>query len=150
MLEVRRLGQGEFATTVKSSDPHLEFSPLRANHEEADTRLILHCIHAHMETIVVAVRDTDSLLLLLAYYDRMGRTRLYMKAGMYNAPKYFPVHEIGMLLSIDLVVDTLLALHAISGCDRVSQFSGHCKKAAWAVFKPHHTDLIGIGKDSSH
>ena len=55
------------ATTVKSSDPDLEVSSLRANHEEADTRLILHCIHAHMETIVVAVRDTDVLLLLLAY-----------------------------------------------------------------------------------
>ena len=41
------------ATTVKSSDPDLEVSSLRANHEEADTRLILHCIHAHMKTIVV-------------------------------------------------------------------------------------------------
>ena len=49
------------ATTVKSSDPDLEVSSLSANHEEADTRLILHCIHAHMETIVVAVRDTDVL-----------------------------------------------------------------------------------------
>ena len=95
-------GFGE-ATTVKSSDPDLEVSSLRANHEEADTRLILHCIHPHMETIVVAVRDTDVLLLLLAHYDRMGCTRLYMKAGTSNAPKCFPVHEIRMLLSIDLV-----------------------------------------------
>ena len=30
------------ATTVKSSSPDLEVSSLRANHEEADTRLILH------------------------------------------------------------------------------------------------------------
>ena len=70
----------------------------------------------------MAVRDTDVLLLLLAHYDRMGCTRLYMKAGL-----YFPVHEIQMLLSIDLV-DTLLAFHAITGCDSVSQFSGHGKK----------------------
>ena len=47
----------------------------------------------------------------------------YMKAGTSNAPKYFPVHEIRMLLSIDLV-DTLLAFHAISGYDSVSQFTG--------------------------
>ena len=73
-------------------------------------KLILHCIHAHMETIVVAVRDTDVILLLLAQYDRTGRTRLYMKAGTLNAPKYFPVHEFRMLLSIDLA-DTLLAFH---------------------------------------
>ena len=138
---------GGFAevTTVKSSDPDLEVSSLRANHEEADTRLILRCIHAHRETIVVAVRDTDVLLLLLAHYGRMECIRLYMKAGTSNAPKYFPVHEIRMLLYIDLV-DTLLAFHAITGCDSVSAFSGHGKKTAWAVFKQHHTDLIGLGK----
>ena len=81
---------------------------------------ILHCIHSHVETIVVAVRDTD-VLLLLAQYDRMACTRLYMKAGM-----HFPVHEIQMLLYIDLV-DTLLAFHAITGCDSVSKFSGQGK-----------------------
>ena len=97
----------------------------------------------------MAVRDTDVLLLLLAYYDRTGRTRLYMKAGRtLNASKYFPVdHEIRMLLSIDLV-DTLLAFHAITGCDSVSQFSGHGKKTAWVVFKQHHTDPIGLGNGS--
>ena len=95
----------------------------------------------------MAVRDTDVLLLLLAYYDRTGRTRLYMKAGMLNASKYFPVHEIRMLLSIDLV-DTLFAFHAITGCDSVSQFSGNCKKTAWVVFKQHHTDLVGLCKGS--
>ena len=100
-----------------------------------------------METIVVAVRDTDVLLLLLAYYDRTGRTRLYMKAGALNASKFFPVHEIRMLLSNDLV-DTLLAFHAITGCDSVSQFSGNGKKTAWVVFKQHHTDLIGLVKGS--
>ena len=94
------------ATTVKSSDPDLEVSSSRANHEEADTALILHCIHVHMETIVVTVRDTDVRLLLLAHYDRMGFTRLYMKTGTSNALKYFPIHEIRMLLSIDLVLGT--------------------------------------------
>ena len=59
------------ATTVKSSDLDREVSSLKANHEEADTQLILHCINAHVETIVVLVRDTDVLLLLLAHYDRM-------------------------------------------------------------------------------
>ena len=103
---------------------------------------ILHCIHSHVETIIVAVRDTDVLRLLLAHCDRMGCTRLYMKVGM-----YFPVHEIQKLLSIDLV-DTPLACHAITGCDSVSQLSGHGKKTAWAVFKQHHTYLVCIGKGS--
>ena len=111
------------ATTVKSSDPDLEVSSLRANHEEADTPLILHCIRAHMETIIVAVRDTDVLLLLLAHYNRMGCTRLYMQTGTSDALKYFPAHEIRMLLSIDLL-DTQFAMHTITGCDSASKFSG--------------------------
>ena len=82
------------------------------------------------------------LLLLITHYAGMGCTRLYMKAGM-----YFPVHEIQMLLSIDLV-DTLLAFHAITGCDSVSQFSGHGKKTARVISKQYHTDLIGLGKGS--
>ena len=82
------------STTVKSSNPDFDVSSLRADHEEGDTRLILHCIHAHMDTIVVSVRDTDVLLLLLAHYNRIDWTRLYMKAGTSKAPKYFPVHDI--------------------------------------------------------
>ena len=95
----------------------------------------------------MAVRDTDVLLLLLAHYARMRCIRLYMKAETSNAPKYFPVHEIRKLLFIDLE-DTLLAFRAVTGCDSVSQFNGHGKKTAWAVFKQHHTDLIGLGKGS--
>ena len=60
---------------------------------------------------------------------------------------YFPVHDIQMLLSIDLV-DTLLEFHAITGCDSVSQFSGYGEKTARVVFKQHHTDLISHGKGS--
>lgn len=57
------------ATNVKLSNPDLNVSSLRAEHEEADTRLILHYIHANMKTIVVSVRDTDVILLLMAHYE---------------------------------------------------------------------------------
>ena len=69
------------ATIVKSSDAILDLSMREADHEEADTRLIVHCIHAHMESMVVYVRDTDVLVLLLAHYDKMRCTNLLMKAG---------------------------------------------------------------------
>ena len=84
------------------------------------------------------------LLRIIAHYDSMGYTHLYMKAGMSKAPKYFPVHEIRMLISADQVI-ILLAFHAITGCGCVSQFSGHYKKK-WTVFQQCHTDLIGLGK----
>ena len=85
-----------------------------------------------MQTIVVAVRYTDVCLLRLAYYDRKEYTSLYVKAGTSNVPKYLPVHEIRMLLSIDLV-DTLLAFHAITGCDTVEP-----------LLYDHHQNHIGV------
>ena len=148
LLSGEHIGQAQMKVFVDKrlceppdSDHNLNLkAPIQKN--KANT-CILHCIHSYVvETIVVAMRDTDVRLLLLAHYDRMGCTHIYMKTGM-----YFPVHEIHMLLSIDLV-DTLLAFHAITGCDGVSQFSGHGKKTARVVFKQHHTDLIGLGKDS--
>ena len=66
------------ATTVDLwCGPSLDLSRLEADHEEADTRLILHCIHALMESVVVSVHDTDVLVLL-----QMDRCLyLFMKAG---------------------------------------------------------------------
>ena len=71
------------ATIVKFSDPMLDLSMLEADHEEADTRLILHCIHAHMESMVVYVHlpSTDVLVLLFAHSDKMRCTNLLVKAG---------------------------------------------------------------------
>ena len=120
-------------------------SLLKADHEEADTRLILHCIQAPVKTIVVSARDTDVLLLLVAHFDRIGCTDLYLKAGTSKDPKFFPVHDIRKSLS-DEQVETLLAFHAITGCDSVSQFSGFGKRTAWQVFEHHHNDLINLGK----
>ena len=65
------------STMVKSSDPSLSVNCLMADHEEADTRLVLHSIHAHFEIVVVAANDTDVLLLLLAHFDGMNCTPLY-------------------------------------------------------------------------
>ena len=97
LLSAEDIGQAQMNEFVDKrlceppdSEHHLNLkAPIQRN--KAKT-CILHCIHSHVETIVVAVRDTDVLLLLLAHYDRMGCTRLYIKAGM-----YFPVHKMHYL-----------------------------------------------------
>ena len=81
------------STMVKSSDPSLSVNCLME-----DTRLVLHSIHAHFEIVVVAANDTDVLLLLLAHFDRMNCTHLYMKSGTSKAPRYIPIHEISRML----------------------------------------------------
>ena len=137
-------GRFSEATIVKSSDPTLDLSMLEADHEEAGTGLILHCIHAHMESMVVHVRDTDVLVLLLAHYDKMRCTNLLMKAGTSKHPKYVPIHDIRRQIPIEQV-SSILAFHAIPGCDSVFQLSGHSKKTAWRVFHHHHRNLSHLG-----
>jgi len=118
---------------------------LEAGHEEADPCIISHCIHAHMESMVVSVGDTDVLVLLLSHYDKMGCSKLLMKAGTSKHPKYIPVHDIRRQLP-DEQVSSILTYHAITGCDTVSQFSGHSKKTAWRVFQEHHENLCQLGR----
>jgi hypothetical protein len=98
------------STIVKSSDPTLDFSRLGADHEEADTLLILHCIHAHMKSMVVSVRDTDVLILLLAHFEKMGCKTLMKKAGTSKQPKYIPVHEIRRLIPTEQI-SSIIAFH---------------------------------------
>ena len=127
------------AEDTQCTQPLVDIEMLRANHEEADTRVVLHCIHAETEDVVVAARDTDILLLLLAFFSSMKCKQLWMKAGTSKQKKYFPIHEIRQKLSFpESVYSALLAFHAITGCDTVSYFSGHTKKTAWSVFVKEH------------
>ena len=56
---------------VETSDPRVDTELLEARHEEADTRIVLHCVNSHAASIVVSARDTDVLVLLLAHFHRM-------------------------------------------------------------------------------
>ena len=57
------------------------------------------------------------------------------------------VHEIRKTLPFeDNELETILAFHAITGCDSVSYFCGHTKKTAWDVFLKHYHLLMSLGK----
>ena len=76
---------------------NLPFSKLRNGelegcHEEAHTRMILHCVKSRASSIVVAARDTDVLVLLLAHFNNTSCPRVWMKAGTSKEPKYIPIH----------------------------------------------------------
>ena len=68
-----------------------------------------------------------------------------MKAGTSKHPKYIPVYDILRQVPIEQV-SSILAFHAIIGCDSVSQLSGHNKTKAWSVFQHHHSNVSHLGK----
>lgn len=55
---------------------------LESNHEEADSRMILHCLQTDAQNIVVVV-----MVLLVANFGAMSCTKLWMKAGTMKKPK---------------------------------------------------------------
>jgi len=143
---------GGFAseTEVQSTDANMNTDLLESTHEEADTRIILHCIHSNAQTIVVTARDTDILILLLAHFNKLTCSQLWLKAGTSKMPKYVPIHDIRKQLGLsDQVYETIPAFHAITGCDTVSYFSGHSKKSAWDVFIEHNHLVKDLGRSST-
>ena len=52
---------------VHSSKRAIDLSALKAIHEEADTRVIVHCVNNSLHNIVLSARDTDVLLLLVTH-----------------------------------------------------------------------------------
>ncbi|KAG1701751.1 Serine/threonine-protein kinase Chk2 [Nymphon striatum] len=58
-------GGFEEEETVKCSDPAVDVTNYQANHEEADTQVVLHCMHSTADCIVVSSRDTDAENILL-------------------------------------------------------------------------------------
>ena len=130
---------------VQSSDGSIDLSALKATHEEADTRLILHCVNTSLDNMVVSARDTDVLLLLVAHVPHISSTNLYMMSGTATKRKYFNIREIYGNLPAGSV-SALLPFHALMGCDTTSFIYNHSKKAAWKVFLQHHKLLSSIGE----
>ena len=131
---------------VEYSNGTLDIGPLQAKHEEADTRIILHCIQSRAERIVVSARDTDILVLLVTYFHMMTCRQLWMKAGTAKERKYIPVHAIVEKPQMEpQVLQLLPAFHALTGSDSTSYIAGHTKKTCWDVFVQHSSLLKGIG-----
>ncbi len=132
---------------AESSKSDVDTTQLEARHEEADTRIILHCTEHHTDNVVVQSRDTDVLVLLLGHYHRMPCTNLWLKAGTAKKRQYVPVHDIVEQMSYSVQIrETIPAFHALTGSDTTSYIAGCSKKSAWKTFQTHHQLLENLGK----
>ncbi|KAL8561352.1 hypothetical protein ACOMHN_040430 [Nucella lapillus] len=133
---------------AETSAPRVDVEHLEARHEEADTRIILHCVNSQAASIVVSARDTDVLVLLLAHFHRMPCQKVWMKTGTAKQRKYLPVHTIVEHLRLHQdALEALPAFHALTGSDTTSYLAGHTKKTCWVTFKEHNCLLQCLGED---
>ena len=71
--------------------------------KEADTRLVLHAIYCQFNTVVMASRDTDVLLLLVYHFQTMSCEHLWMMCGTSKKRRYIPIgHVFNNLLGLYL------------------------------------------------
>ena len=119
--------QSEDGLTVTAS-PAVDLS---SDHEEADTRIILHCLYASHHSapssaIVVHSPDTDVFVLLLHYSHRIQQPLMFY-TGSGNNRRIILVHKCANELDSDICA-ALPSFHAFTGCDTISAFVRKGKK----------------------
>ena len=104
------------------------------NHEEADTRLVLHALLSEKDCVVVA-SDTDVLILLVWAYSRYQvENSWYFK---YETGCFVNIRMICEYFGKD-VCSRLPAFHALTGCDQSSYFSGAGKSRVFEKALDRH------------
>ena len=105
---------------------------VRSNHEEADTRMILHANHAARANrrLVVHSPDTDVLVLSVSLFRSLDCPELWFRTGVKDRHRLIPVHDIAHALG-EKICSSLPGFHAITDCDSTSSLAGIRKKKAW-------------------
>lgn len=137
-------------TTVNS----IPVPQLFSSHEEADSRIILHCIYAsqqpEVQRIVVRSPDTDVFLLLLSFVDKYNNRPIIFDTGSGNNRRQVNISKLFNNLSKQLC-DAILGLHAFTGCDSTSCFAGKGKLKALKLLKENtnfQNTFSRLGKSS--
>ena len=117
------------------------------DHEEADTRMILHlgdAFHKGFRKVLLRTVDTDMVVLSVAAVTKLDI--LWVAFGTGKNFRYIPVHEI--VASIGPYKSQALPFfHAYTGCDSVSSFATRGKKSAcdtWRAIEEVTTTFLAF------
>ena len=113
---------------------------LQSTQEEPDIRLLLHALHCARtgsNAVVVTSEDPDVMLLCLAFQKDIP-CPIYQKCGTQNSTRFVEISKLAWSLG-DNVCDSLIWLHAFTGCDTVSAF------ARQSALKPMKSDITYLG-----
>ena len=89
-----------YGEQVETSTSDVNIEELEARHEEANTRMVLHCTKSQASAIVVASRDTDVLVLLLVHFAIINCDKVWMMAGTSKKQYFIPMHAVAVSLEM--------------------------------------------------
>ena len=120
---------------------------LNSNHEEADTRLLLHAKHASMnhQRIIIQSPDTDVAVLCTAHFELLNCQELWFRTGVRDKVRYIAIHKIFPRLGKN-VCKSLPGFHAVTGCDSTSSFAGIGKKKAFKILLENNAYQEALGE----
>ncbi|CAB3990956.1 Hypothetical predicted protein [Paramuricea clavata] len=112
-----------------------EVPQLECDHEEADTRLLLHYKAAALshQRIIIKSPDTDVFVLFIAMQKTIGK-ELLMTTGTGNKFRLIDISSILNVLDEELCA-CLPGFHGFSGCDSTSAFLGKGKVKPWKALQ---------------
>ena len=125
---------------IRCSQQAVETQTLCANHEEADTRIVLHCVHSVSDFFVIAARDTDIIVILCAHQHLFPNKSVYVTMGN---KQYLNAGALATKLGPD-ICNSLLVFHSLTGCDTVSFLYGIGKPIAIKTLLENPGLLQGI------
>ncbi|KAG0697409.1 hypothetical protein GWK47_003028 [Chionoecetes opilio] len=119
----------KFLLCFKITKEQWEEAPeLKSSQEEADTRLLLHALHAAesgYKSVIITAEDTDVMVLCLGMCHKIP-SHLFQKCGTKNRTRFLDITTLSRTLG-GSVCDSLIGMHAFTGCDTVSAFAGRGK-----------------------
>ena len=98
---------------------------LESNHEEGDTKIVLHLLNiassrSEDATITVRSPDTDVFVILLKYSSDV-KQRILFDTGVGDKRRLIDVKKVAEIVGKD-ICSVLPSLHAFTGCDTTSAF----------------------------
>jgi hypothetical protein len=110
---------------------------LQSNHEEADTRMLLHAKHAsaNYSKILISSPDTDVFIICLSVHMTIT-ANLFFLTGVKNSRRIIDVTKVadyifdtlkGCDVTREALMKSLIGFHSFTGCDTISAFAGRGK-----------------------
>ena len=126
----------------------VDVTALKSTHEEADTKIILHCLYASHHgatTLHIFSPDTDVFILSIWWSGMFPPDTMFV-TGVGQYRRMIDVSHVRSCLGSEKVM-ALLGLHALSGCDVTGCLARKGKASFWKAFKTSDVDVLAsLGK----
>ena len=126
----------ENALNVSNAVVHI-IEQLRSNHEEADTRMLLHFAYQAIQSakrVNMTSPDTDGFVLLVYQFSQMGVREIFLKTRRKSThadlTSFIPVHTVVGKLNEEQT-NILLSVYALKGCVTCCALFGIGKKKSF-------------------